>query len=211
ADSGRIGPQSGLLCGRVSGTRQRGSYRRMVGIRAVAGARLHSSGHVSTRATEIPFGVVAARASRDLAAEALVARHPSGCDRTPSPGRLSRRVHLSIQPSYVCLARQTVLSPGPAGCAGRSGPVCNPGQTTAYCVRWREVNTPICPILAIVGFCPVRPTLALRPNITVGLASQPTVTNSLGVSLPQPYTTRGRMRESCLPKSGQPDTTPIPS
>src|SRR5271157_4794907 len=115
----------------------------MVGIRAVAGARLHSSGHVSTRATEIPFGVVAARASRDLAAEAMVARHPSGCDRTPPPGRLPRRVHLSIQPSYLCLARQTVLSPGPAGCAGRSGPVCNSDQTTAYCVRWREVNTPI--------------------------------------------------------------------
>ena len=47
----------------------------------------------------IPFGVVAARASRDLAAEAMVARHPSGCDRAPSPGRVSRRVHLSLQPS----------------------------------------------------------------------------------------------------------------
>ena len=84
----------------------------------------------------------------DLVAEAMVARHPSGCDRPRSPGRLPRRVHLSIQPSHVCLARQTVLSPGPAGCAGRPGPLCNPRQTTTYCVWWRKVNTPI-PVIGI--------------------------------------------------------------
>src|SRR5215469_4468123 len=50
AHSRRFGPQSGWLCGRVRGARQRGAYRRMVGVRTLARARLHSPGHVSTRA-----------------------------------------------------------------------------------------------------------------------------------------------------------------
>src|SRR3974377_564519 len=101
----------------------------MVGIRAVAGARLHLSGLAFARTTEIPCGVVAARASRDLAAEAMAARHPSRCDWPRSLGRLPERVRLSLQPPHISLARQTVLSPCPAGWRGSSGPACHPVQT----------------------------------------------------------------------------------
>src|ERR1035437_7234147 len=73
----------------------------------------------------------------------MAAWHPSGRDRTRSSGRLLGRVHVSIQPPHIQISRQIVLSPRPTVHADRSNPVCNPGQTTTHCVRWRQVNIPI--------------------------------------------------------------------
>ncbi len=114
----------------------------MVGIRAVAGARLHSSGHVSTRATESPSELLP-RVHRviSLLKRWLLGTHQGAMGHHHLDDyldeftfrfnrlRLPRAANCSIAwPSRLCRSIR---------------PVCNPGQTTTYCVRWREVNTPI--------------------------------------------------------------------
>ena len=86
---------------------------------------------------------VAAGSSRGLAAQALAAGHASRSRRSGSPGRLSGRVHVPLQPPHVGVAGQSILSPGPTGRAGRtrSGRFAGPPQPIAGCgVMWIPLN-----------------------------------------------------------------------
>jgi len=67
---------------------------------------------------------------------------PRSCEPRAS-GRLLGRVHVPIQPPYLEISRQIVLSTGATGHADRSCPLRHPGQTTTGCTRWRQVNIPM--------------------------------------------------------------------
>src|SRR6266700_374885 len=121
APDGRcFGREPDALCAGFGRTRQCRPYRRMAGICSLEEQRLRARGHVSQGKQEDSLGVDAAGSPRDLLAETMADGNPPRCGQSQAPRLVSRRVHVSLQPTAIPESRQALLSPRSASCDRRS-------------------------------------------------------------------------------------------
>ncbi len=125
---GRLQRGADAVYRRVRGAGQRSPRRRLGWLSAVVGSRLPAQDSRSEGKEQNSFGVDAASSSGGLLAETLVAGNAPGRSEHGAPGRLPRRVHLSIQPAQIAQPGQTLLpSARTSGCC-RDGRVQISGQ-----------------------------------------------------------------------------------